>query len=100
MGYEVTFAAQADRDLLQIVRFLAEKNPAAAGRLGAALVEDAHTLAYLPRRGVIVRSRPGYWRIVHKPRFLIFYHIDEARRVVEIARIWDVRQDPAGFNLT
>ena len=33
MDYRVTFAAQAERDLEKIVRFLAQKNPAAAERL-------------------------------------------------------------------
>ena len=75
-------------------------NPAAAERLGYALIEDALSLANLPRRGGAVRSRPGYRRLVHRPWFLIFYRIDEARQVVEIARIWDARQDPALFTLS
>jgi len=36
MDYRVVLAAQADRDLEQIVHFLARKNPAAAERLGYA----------------------------------------------------------------
>jgi len=100
MGYRVILAAQADRDLEQIVRFLAQKNPAAAERLGDALIEDALSLAHLPRRGGAVRNRPGYRRLVHRPWFLIFYRIDEARQMIEIARIWDARQDPALFTLS
>ena len=34
MGHRVILSAQADRDLEQIVRFLARKNQAAAERLG------------------------------------------------------------------
>jgi len=100
MGYRVILSAQADRDLEQIVRFLAQKNPAAAERLGYALIEEALSLAHLPRRGGAVRSRPGYRRLVHRPWFLIFYRIDEARQLVEVARIWDARQDPALFTLS
>lgn len=99
MGYRVVFAAQADRDLEAVVRFLAQKNPAAAERLGYALVDDALTLANLPRRGSPVSIRPGYRRIFHRPWFLIFYRIDEAQQLVEVARIWDARQDPAEFAL-
>jgi plasmid stabilization system protein ParE len=80
MGYRLVFAAQADRDLEAIVRFLAENNPAAAERLGHALVDDALTLVRMPRRGAPVLARFGYRRI-------------------EIARIWDVRQNPARFSL-
>ena len=97
MDYRVTFAAHADRDLEEIVRFLAKKNPTAAERLGYALVDDALLLANLPRRGVAFQARPEYRRILHRPWFLIFYRIDETRRLVEVARIWDARQDPDTF---
>jgi plasmid stabilization system protein ParE len=40
MDYRVIFAASADRDLEQIVRFIARKNPAVAERLGHALLDD------------------------------------------------------------
>jgi plasmid stabilization system protein ParE len=99
MDYRVTFAAHADRDLEKIVRFLAQKNPAAAERLGYALVDDALSLANMPNRGLAVQERPRYRRILHRPWFLIFYRIDEARRIVEIARVWDARQDPDAFRL-
>ena len=99
MDYRVTFAAQANRDLEEIVRFLAQKNPAAAARLGDALVDSVLSLTTLPRRGLTFQARPGYRRILHRPWFLIFYRIDEARRLVEVARIWDARQDPDTFRL-
>ena len=60
MDYRVILSPRADRDLEQAVRFLAQKNPAAAERLGHALLDDALSLARLPRRGVAVRERPGY----------------------------------------
>lgn len=41
----------------------------------------------------------GYRRIFHRPWFHLFYRIDESQRLIEIARIWDVRQDPASFSL-
>lgn len=99
MGYRVTLAARADRDLEQIVRFLAQKNAAAAERLGHALLDDAQSLSNLPYRGIAVRRRPGYRRILHRPWFLIFYRIDETQRTVEVVRLWDVRQDPLKFIL-
>lgn len=94
MGYRVIFTARADRDLGDVVRFLARLSPAAAERLGYALWDDAMSLANLPRRGVAVPERPGYRRILHRPWFLIFYQIDEAARTVTIVRIWDARNDP------
>ena len=99
MDYRVTFTAQAERDLEKIVRFLAQKNPAAAERLGYALVDDALSLTNLPFRSVAVQERPGYRRILLRPWFLIFYRIEETRNSVEIARSWDVRKDPDTFHL-
>jgi plasmid stabilization system protein ParE len=97
MDYRIRFAAQADRDLEELVRFLAQKNPAAAERLGHALVDSALSLATLPHRGLAFQGRPGYRRILYRPWFLIFYRIDEAQRLVEVVRIWDARQDPDTF---
>ncbi len=99
MGYRVVLAAQADRDLERIVRFLAQKNQAAAERLGHALLDEALSLTQLPGRGMAVSGRPGYRRILHRPWFLLYYRIDEEQRLVEIARIWDARQNPADFAL-
>jgi plasmid stabilization system protein ParE len=94
MGCRVIFAASAERDLGDIVRFLARLNPAAAERLGYALFDDAMSLAELPRRGLAVPERPGYRRILHRPWHLIFYLVDESAKTVTIVRIWDARQDP------
>lgn len=99
MGYRVIFSSRADRDLEQAVCFLAQKNPAAAERLGYALLDDVLSLTRLPGRGAAVRKRPGYRRILHRPWFMIFYRIDEAKRLIEIARIWDARRNPADFSL-
>jgi plasmid stabilization system protein ParE len=99
MGYRVTFSARAERDLEGVARFLAAKNPQAAERLGNAIVDDTVALAQMPSRGLAVKDRPGYRRILHRPYFVIFYRVDEAKAVVEIARIWDARQDPRRFAL-
>ena len=99
MGYQVVLAAQADRDLEAVVTFLAQKNPAAAERLGHALLDTAQALRDFPHRGVAVRGKPDYRRVRHPPWFPIFFRIDEARHLVEIARIWDARQNPASLIL-
>jgi hypothetical protein len=58
----------------------AERIAAAAERLGYALLDDALSLTHLPGRGVAVRGRPGYRRILHRPWFLLYYRIDEEQR--------------------
>ena len=95
MDYKVDFATQTERDLFSITQFLAEKNPAAAQRLGDALIDAALSLGSLPRRGGLVIGRPGVLKLVHLPYHVIFYRINEKKRLVEILRFWDGRQDPA-----
>jgi plasmid stabilization system protein ParE len=59
MDLKVTFAAQAERDLFAIVSFLAQKNPAAALRLGDALLDTALSLAQMPNRGAMFGHVPA-----------------------------------------
>ncbi len=99
MGCAVIFSAQANRDLGAIVAFVAEHNPAAAERLGYALVDRALLLGAWPHLGAPVRDRPGVRRLAHKPWVVIYYEVDAVRGVVEIARFWDARQNPDAFRM-
>jgi plasmid stabilization system protein ParE len=99
MGWRVALNERADFDLEQVVSFLARKNPVAAERLGLKLVDTIFSLQEMPYRGVEVRGRPGYRRILHQPWHLVFYRINEAQQSIEIVRIWDARQDPKAFSL-
>ncbi len=99
MGWRVALNERADLDLGHVVAFLSQRNPAAAERLGLRLVDAIFSLQQMPFRGVAVRGRPGYRRIIHQPWFLIFYRMNEAQQSIEIVRIWDARQDPSAFKL-
>ena len=81
--------------------FLVRKSPAAAERLGLGLVESIFGLADFPMRGMPIKTRPSYRRILHQPWHVIFYRLDEAAHTVEIVRIWDGRRNPTdlSFNL-
>jgi len=98
MGYRVGLTEAAQTDLGTVVRFLAEKNPEAAARLGNELLDAALALTLFPRRGAPVRRRPGLRKLSHR-YYLIFYQISEAAQWVEVVRIWDGRQDPATLRL-
>jgi plasmid stabilization system protein ParE len=67
MGWSVGLNERAEHDLASAVAFLAQKNPAAAERLGLKLVETIFSLEHMPYRGVAVNGRPGYRRILHRP---------------------------------
>ena len=99
MDYKVVFTAQAERDLFAAVSFVADKNPAAAERIGYALVETAESLGFLPYRGPAMKGRPQLWKLPHPPHHLIIYRVNESTRLVEILRIWDGRQNPGMLRL-
>jgi plasmid stabilization system protein ParE len=99
MGWCVALNERADFDLEQVVSFLARKNPVAAERLGLKLVDTIFSLQQMPYRGVEVRGRPGYRRILFQPWHLVFNRINEERQSIEIVRIWDARRDPGSFEL-
>ncbi|MCS6244694.1 MAG: type II toxin-antitoxin system RelE/ParE family toxin [Opitutus sp.] len=96
MGYQVGLTEEAQSDLGSVVRFLAEKSPAAAERLGHELLDAALALTLFPRRGAPVRRRPGMRKLAHR-HYLIFYQINDATQTVEIIRIWDGRQNPTAL---
>jgi plasmid stabilization system protein ParE len=99
MGYAVIFSAQSNRDLGAIVAFVAAYNPKSAEGLGNTLVDRALLLGTHPHLGASVHERPGVRRLVHKPWIVIYYRVDFERRTVEIARIWDARQNPEALRV-
>ena len=80
------------------MRFIAEKSPEVAERIGHELLDAALTLTVFPRRGAAVRRRPGLRKLTHR-HYLIFYQVNDASQWVEIVRIWDGRQDPTAPRL-
>lgn len=98
MGYQVGLTEEAQADLGAVVRFIAEKSPEAAERIGHELLDAALALTVFPRRGAAVRRRPGLRKLAHR-HYLIFYQVNDATQWVEVVRIWDGRMDPAALRL-
>ena len=99
MGWKVALTEDADRDLEEVVAFLAQQNPAAAERIGLELVDLIFSLDQMPHRGAPVRKRPGLRKLAHR-HYLVIYRVNEAAALVEIVRVWDNRQDPARLRLS
>jgi toxin ParE1/3/4 len=94
MGYKVIFAAQALEQLEQIIRFIAQDDPAAAERFGNYLVDRAELLADFPELGTPYRKRPGVRRVLCKPYF-IYYRVRREEQVIEIMDYWHAaRREP------
>jgi plasmid stabilization system protein ParE len=83
--YTVVFSDPADRDILQIVEYIAADNPEAAKRFGAKLLDLALSLSELPHRGSRVKKRLGQRKLILGD-YLIYYRIAEKGRTVEILR--------------
>lgn len=98
MDYKVVYSARTGHDLVAIVAFLADKNPAAARRLGHDLLDAADALSLMPYRGPAMRGRPQFRKLSHPPHHVI-YQVNEHARAVEILCFWDARQNPNRLQL-
>ena len=92
MDYRLIYTKPAERDLEDIVRFIAQDDPRAAERVGLELIELAESLGKLPYRGVLLRSRPGVRKVLQK-NYLVLYRVDDPSRMVRIQRFWHAKRD-------
>ena len=87
MGCKIIFSPQAIADLEAAVRFIAEKNPDAAARIGNALIDRTDILEKFPLLGSPYRKRPGVRKLISRP-YIIFYRFREQDNFVDILRYW------------
>lgn len=89
MGAKILIAPSARNDLRDIVAFAALHNPAAAERLGFALVARAESLAAFPDRGRVVPeyNDPQLRELLHLS-YRVIYRINQAVQTVEVVRFW------------
>jgi toxin ParE1/3/4 len=85
--FSLRITSQADRDLREIVGYIARDNPAAAERVGLRLIERVELLKNFPKLGREIRQRRGD-RVLAEGNILIFYRLDLSARIVEIKRFW------------
>ena len=87
--YRLEFLPVARRDMLEIVRYISFelKNPDAADRLATDLINAAENVLTFPY------STPAYRPIVRN--YLMFYWVDEAKKVVTVARVMYAKRDHA-----
>jgi toxin ParE1/3/4 len=88
MDYRIIWSPEALSQLEQLVRFIAYDNPAAATKLGNAIIEKVLLLSNFPYLGKIFRG-VGHeaLREVPVPPYRIFYEINESEKRVEILTI-------------
>jgi toxin ParE1/3/4 len=81
--YTVIFSKSADKDIVNIVKYVAAENPQAAQELGSNLLDLALSLDSMPFRGSKVKRRRGVLKLIHG-NYLIYYRINEGKKTVEV----------------
>lgn len=87
MGWEVIFAPRSERDLAEIVSYIAKDEPAAAIHFGELLIKKAEALAEAPEIGPLLPGKQTT-RFFPVGAYLIIHRRDEPRQVVRILRFW------------
>jgi toxin ParE1/3/4 len=87
MGRKIIFSPQAIMDLEEVVRHIAQDDPATAVRVGNELIDRVEILENFPLLGAPYPKCPGVRKLVSRP-FLIFYRSRETENVVDILRYW------------
>ena len=98
--YKLEYLPVAQRDMVEIVRYISGElqNPAAADRLAMELVNAAESIltfpyalpAYQP-----IRPLKCEYRKILVQNFLMFYWVDEEKKLVTVARVVYAKRDVA-----
>jgi toxin ParE1/3/4 len=80
----VVWHPEAEKDLLEIVAFVAEHDFQAAQRLSRLIYESAEPLAEHPFLYKVSERKPGWREIVAHPNYLVFYRVLSDRIQVEM----------------
>lgn len=86
MALEVVFAVQADRDIEEILNYLAAGNPAVAEAMARRFERSIHLLAEHPQMAPLApRTRQPGMRKLSIPPYILYYRTDDD--ALEIARV-------------
>ena len=89
MGWQVIIAPSAQKDLADIVRYIAQHNSDAAARLGFELITRAESLAKFPELGRQVPEfhQPDLREVVCRS-YRIIYQLRRQSQQIQIVRFW------------
>jgi plasmid stabilization system protein ParE len=83
VDYRLLYTQRALNDLDEILGHIAEDDAEAASRFGASLLDHVDLLTRFPRLGGLIRKRSRVRKLLHSP-LLVYYQVDEGKRLVEI----------------
>jgi addiction module RelE/StbE family toxin len=84
------FTHHAQRDLLRLRQFIAEKNPSAARRISQRLRQSIQRLTEQPEMGVNVGDLPGVQELISGDYVVRYTVLDSD---IIILRIWHEKED-------
>lgn len=96
--YNLEYLPFARQDLIEIVTYISQdlQNPTAANRLAEEIVQAAEKLQLFPYAcPVYLPIRPLQWeyRKLLVQNFLLFYRVDEEKKLITVARVLYARSD-------
>jgi toxin ParE1/3/4 len=98
VDYRLLYTQRALNDLAEIIGHIAEDDADAASRFGSSLLDHVDLLARFPRMGSVVPRRPQVRKLVHSP-FLIYYRLDDNKRLIEVVHVRHGARKPPGSEL-
>ncbi len=96
--YELEYLPAAQRDMVEAVRYISEelRNTVAANQLAAELIKAGDSILDFPYANpVYTPARPlkyEYRKILIR-NYLMFYRVDEGKRLVSVARVVYARRN-------
>ena len=101
-GLSVFFTALAEEDLDQIEDYISARDPAAAARVRATIVQQSLQLGNAPEKGMALRTPRGeqeigvrLWPVSRYRNYLVLYRIEPER--IRVLRILHAAQDWTRF---
>ena len=96
--YKLEYLPVAQKDMIEIVRYISRElqNPDAADRLAMELVNAAEsvlTFPYATPAYRVIRPLKHEYRKIQVQNFLMFYWVDEGKKLVIVARVVYAKRD-------
>lgn len=94
MAHRIVWSRASQRDLRNLVRFIAKDSPERAEHFGYRIVARVEMLHDHPRLGRIVPefNQPDLHEVLVAP-FRIIYRLNDEKELIEILRLWHAARD-------
>ena len=100
--YDLQYLPSARKDMVDVVRYISETlhNPTVAERLAMELIEAGDSILTFPYANPVhmpIRPLKHEYRKLRVRNYLMFYWVDEERKLVTVARVIYARRNYEGL---